>query len=287
MFLSLSPAMIGVQASLATSIRLAAEFGFDGVGFSINEAELFALEHGPHHTYALFSERGVRPGTWGLPFDFRGGPAHWQEGLEQINSYAQLARALDAPRTVTHIMPGSNEFTFDENFAFHVERLRPIAERLAKFDCRLGLEFIGPKTTRDSFRHEFIYTMEGALELASAIGTGNVGLLVDSFHLFTSGGSMDDVRRLSASDVVDVRVNDAIAGRSVEEQLNLERALPGETGVLDLTRFLHALRDIGYDGPVAAEPFSQRLKEMPANDAVCETAKSMHAMWERAGLSQA
>ena len=83
------------------------------------------------------------------------------------------------------------------------------------------------------------------------------------------------MRRLQRSDVVVVHVNDAPAGVAVDEQLDQVRALPGETGVLDLAGFLQALREIGYDGPVTAEPFSQRLRELPADQALTETAAAM------------
>ncbi len=64
------------------------------------------------------------------------------------------------------------------------------------------------------------------------------------------------------SDVVTVHINDAPKHLGPDEQLDNVRALPGETGLLDVTGFLQALQQIGYDGPVTAEPFSQRLSEM-------------------------
>ena len=47
------------------------------------------------------------------------------------------------------------------------------------------------------------------MDLAAAIGTGNVGLLLDAWHLYTGGGSIDDLDKITAKDVVVVHVNDA------------------------------------------------------------------------------
>ena len=58
----------------------------------------------------------------------------------------------------------------DENFDWHVARLRPIAEVLRDEGCRFGIEYIGPKTYRAAFRHEFIHTLDGVMELIAAIG---------------------------------------------------------------------------------------------------------------------
>ncbi len=286
MFLNLNPNMIGVGADLDTAARYAAAHGFAGIDFSISEAAQLADERGPAHVQAIFDGHGMRPGAWGLPGDFRGDPDAWQDTLDRLPQYAQLAQELGALRAATWILSGHDERDFDENFAFHVERLRPAAAILNNYGCRLGLEWVGPQTLRSRFQHEFIHTMDGMIELGQAIGTGNLGLLVDSFHLYTSHASMDDVCQLSAKDVVNVHVNDALTGRGPDEQIDNERALPGATGVLDLTTFLHALRDIGYDGPVTAEPFSQHLRDLSDAEAVQETAQAMQAMWAQAGLAE-
>ena len=58
-----------------------------------------------------------------------------------------------------------------------------------------------------------------------------------------------------------------------------------ETGVLDVAGFLQAVNALGYDGPVTIEPFSKKLREMSADDAVRETAAAMDKSWQAAGLA--
>jgi sugar phosphate isomerase/epimerase len=185
-------------------------------------------------------------------------------------------------------MPGSDDRPYGENLAWHAERLQPVAEALNAAGCRLGLEFIGPKTFRARWAHEFVYSLGGALELAAAIGVGNVGVLLDAWHLYTSGGTIDEVRHLTAEDVVAVHVNDAPAGVPRDELIDTVRTLPLETGVIDLVPFMLALRGIGYDGPVMPEPFSQRVEDLAAEDplaAARETAASLDALWRAAELN--
>ena len=98
------------------------------------------------------------------------------------------------------------------------------------------------------------------LALGREIGP-NVGLLLDCWHWYTSHGTLDDLKRLTAEQVVYVHVNDAPAGIPVDEQQDMVRALPGETGVIDIVGFLQTLRAIGYDGPVTPEPFKKELNE--------------------------
>jgi sugar phosphate isomerase/epimerase len=288
MYASVSPGTIGIRGlSLSDSIALARNSGFAGLDFNIREAADLAAAHGVDYVRDLFAKAGVRLGGWGLPVNWRDDRV-WEDDLRELPRLAALGRELGATRVSTWMLPFSDERAYEANFAWHVARFRPIAAVLADYDCHFGIEFIGPKTLRAGHAHEFIYTMDGLLELGRAIGTGNVGLLLDAYHLYTSGGEIADLDRITAADVVVVHVNDAIAGVSRDEQLDQVRALPAETGVLEIGPFLRKLDQLGYDGPVVPEPFSKRLNELAATDhlaAAREAAHSMQVAWERAGLT--
>lgn len=73
-----------------------------------------------------------------------------------------------------------------------------------------------------------------------------------------------------------VQLNDGIAGKGPDQQMDLARALPGETGVIDLAAFLSELDAITYDGPVVVEPFSERLRTMSPHDAAVATRQALH-----------
>jgi sugar phosphate isomerase/epimerase len=68
--------------------------------------------------------------------------------------------------------------------------------------------------------------------------------------------------------------------------MDLVRALPGETGVIDITSFLHALQRMGYDGPVVPEPFKKELADLPEDaDRLRTVGDSVRAVFARAGLT--
>jgi sugar phosphate isomerase/epimerase len=226
--------------------------------------------------------------VWSLPVVYRLDDEQYTKGLAELPRLAALGRELGATRVGSGVGPSSPDREYATNFEWHVQRLRPIAEVLREHDCRLSVEFIGPKTLRARNPHEFIYTLGGLIELWEAIGTGNVGVTLDVWHLYTSGGSLDDMDRLTNHDVVNVHVNDAPPGIPRDEQIDNRRTLPMETGVLELVGFMQKLKAMGYDGPVTVEPFSQRLNDVAAKDpsaAVAETARSLDTLWRAAGLS--
>ena len=278
MFANLSIHALGHGADLVQTIPLAAESGFEGIDLPLEEV---ATMDRPEEANEWVRAAGLRWGGFGLPTEFRSGQAVYDKGMEQLARWAPTARRADCNRCYLWISPGHNEMDFKTQFDFYVRRLGPIAALLADHGVRLGLEFIGPRTLRETYRHPFIHTIEGMLELCDAVsaGRGGVGLLLDSFHWWTSGATAADLLELLNNEkIVYVHVNDGRAGRSRDEQMDLERDLPCATGLIDATTFVSSLRRLEYDGPVTAEPFLPELDDLPADEAVKRTADSVRKM---------
>jgi sugar phosphate isomerase/epimerase len=288
MYSTIGPEALGIRGlSLPEAIALARDTGFAGLSFNIRLAAQAVADRGLDAVRAEFARAGVRPALWGLPVAWRD-EEQWEADLRDLPRLASVARDLGAPRTATYMPSGSDERPFQENFDWHVARLRPIAQVLRDAGCRFGIEYIGPKTFRAAFRHEFISTLDGLMELIAAIDVPNVGVMLDSWHLFASGGSLADLDRLTNEDIVVVHVNDAPAGIPWDEQIDTVRTLPMETGVIHLAGFMRALQRRGYDGPVMPEPFSQRVSDMAATDplaAAREAARSMEELWRTVGVT--
>lgn len=279
MYPALNPGMIGVNLPFEECARLAAEAGFKGIA-----VDMGAALADPSGVRRVLEGGKLAPAAWGLQVDFRKDDQTFQAGLASLPEMAKVARQIGAVRCSTYILPFSDTLRFEENFELHKRRLQACAEVLADHDCRLGLEFVGTPSIRADHAHDFLYDQDGMLGLCEAIGTGNVGLLFDSFHWYTSGGTKEDMHRLSDALVVDVHINDAVEGRDRDEQIDNERRLPGETGVIDLKAFLQGLKAIGYTGPVTTEPFSQRVREMEPQDAVRATAEATMRVWRDAAI---
>jgi sugar phosphate isomerase/epimerase len=262
MYKGLNPGAVGVKtANLEDAISKAKRHGFGGVEF--NPAEVDSM--GTDEAKALYEAHGILPCGWGLPVDWRTTEENWKDGLAELPRLAKAAAAIGGTRCSTWVLPMSDELPFDKNLAHHIERFKPIAEILGEHGCSLGLEFIGPKTLRDKGKHPFIYTMGDMLDMAQQIGP-NVGLLLDCWHWYTSGGCVEEIEALTADKVVYVHLNDAPKDVDRDAQVDNVRCLPGETGVIDIEGFLKALTLIGYSGPVVAEPFKKELADLSSDD---------------------
>ena len=275
MFASLNPGHVGIKhLTFQESLALAERHGFGGLDVQLAPLHDEVSRHGAQSVRGLFLQHGLRIGAWNLPFmPYRVSEDEWKVELAKLPPQVASAGAIGAGRAAMWIMPGSNDRAYDENFAFHVARFEPIARLLANHDVRLGLEFIGPETSLKKFKHPFIRSVQETITLARAIGP-NCGLLLDSWHWHSAGGTLDDVRLLTRELLVHIHVNDAPAGVPRTDLIDNRRKLPCTTGVIDIDGFMQALANAGYDGPVTAEPFDPEVSSLPVAEAASLTAKT-------------
>ena len=277
-FKNFAPGHIGVKANQQQALEYAVKYGFGGIAPGEGEfANKSAAEIS--EWVALLKQKGIRYGAAGLPVEFRRDEAQFKKDMAQLPKRAALLKQLGITRVATWITPGHNELTYLQNFKMLETRFREAAKVLKDNDIRLGLEFVGPRTSRERFRFPFACTQIDMMELCEAVGTGNVGLLLDSWHWYTSHGTVEELSRLSNKDIVHVHVNDAPAGIAVDKQMDTTRKLPVTTNVIDLKGFINTLVKIGYDGPVECEPFDQELRKMDQAGIVQTTAESLNRLW--------
>jgi sugar phosphate isomerase/epimerase len=281
MYKALNPGMIGVTAPTLDDAIEAAESAL----FHAVEIDPYEISNIPaEDVLQKLQSAKMRAAAWGLPGLWRGTEPENKKVLSELPALAEKCSAIDCKRVYTWIGPGSDSFTFEENWKWHVDTLTPIAQILAEHDCRLGLEYVGPKTSRAGRKYEFVHDMSGMLDLCDAIGP-NVGLMLDSWHWYTSHETLDQVRALTNQQAVHCHVNDAPVGIDADHQSDGKRELPGATGVIDIAGFLNALKSFGYDGPITPEPFNQGLRDMPSDEDRLEAiGYAMDKIWKLAGF---
>ena len=269
---------IGVKANQQQALKYALKYGFNSITPGLGEFQNKSTSE-IREWVQLMKDKGIRYGAGGLPVEFRRDENRFKTDMAKLPRQAGVLRQLGVKRMATWIMPGHRELTYLQKFKQLKNRFREVANVLKDNDIRLGLEFVGPRTTRARFRFPFICTHIGMMELVEAIGTGNVGLLLDSWHWYTAHGTVEELLKLSNKDIVHVHVNDAPSGIDVDKQMDNRRALPVTTGVIDMKGFVNALVKVGYDGPVECEPFDQELRKMENDAALQKTIASLNRMW--------
>ncbi len=274
MYKNLAGGHIGLKANQKEAIDLAVKFGFGGVNPSFGElAKMSSAQR--KETAAMLKEKGLRWGASGLSVNFRKDDDSFKKSLAQYPEQAKIMNEAGITRVATWIISGSNQLTYLQHFKMFQSRLRECAKVLKDQDIRLGLEFVGPRSTRKRFKFPFICTQMGMLELCEAIDTGNTGLLLDSWHWYTSHGTPEELAQLTNDQIVLVHVNDAPKDIPIDEQYDLKRQLPCTSGVIDMKTFINTLNKIGYDGPVECEPFDDALRKLDTEPKLKKTSAAI------------
>jgi sugar phosphate isomerase/epimerase len=272
--MSLDPGAIGVKADQRQLLNYATEYGFEAITpYSDFLADLSDTERS--ELLNEMHEKNIVWGVAGLPVQFREDEDRFRSDLKALPRLAEGLQQADVTRVSTWVMPNHAELNYLKNFEQHAERLREVAKVLADHNLRFGLEYVGPTTLRHAKKYAFVHTLEETMALIDEIGQKNMGVVLDSFHWYTAEEDVKDILTLTNDDVVAGDLNDAHAGRSAIEQIDGQRELPMATGLIDVKSFLDALVQIGFDGPVRAEPFNQALRDMPDDKAVATTAEAM------------
>lgn len=274
MTIDLTWGAVGVRANQLQAIDLAQQYGFESVaadaGFltSLSEENL-------HDLLADMKQKKLVWGAAGVPVDFRGTDESFERDIKQFPKTAAALERAGVTRMGTWLSPSHAQLTYIRNFRQHAKRLREIARILGDHGLRLGLEYVGPKTSWTRQRYPFIHTMAETKDLISEIGMNNVGFVLDSWHWYTAGDTVEDLLSLTNADIIAVDLNDAPSGIPVDQQIDSRRELPCATGVIDVAVFLNTLAKLRYDGPVRAEPFNKTLNELDNDDACAATAAAM------------
>ena len=276
MTLALIPGSIGVSVKTQRELNdLAQRHGFESVEPRTEELAAMSAES----LAATLADLKARQLSWaaaGLPVDFRKDDATFRAGLAQLPRAAAALQRAGASRLGTWLSPSHDQLTYRANFSQHAARLREVAGVLKDHGLRLGLEYVGTQLLLVGKRYPFVHTMAEARELIAEIGTGNVGLVLDTWHWWTAGDTAADLLALANADIVTVDLNDAPKDRAKELQRDGERELPLATGVIDCATFVSALHKIGYDGPVRCEPFNKALNALDNDPACAAVSAALH-----------
>jgi sugar phosphate isomerase/epimerase len=154
-----------------------------------------------------------------------------------------------------------------------IEAFAAVCDRAADDGLIVHLEFL-PWTG--------IPDLAAGWAIVQGAGRPNGGLLVDSWHLFRSGSTLEQLARIPGSAVLGVQIDDAPAepDGDLEDETMHRRRIPGDGG-LDLEGFVRVLREIGSPAPIGVEVFADDLAGLPVAEVAQRTADGTRAVIAR------
>jgi len=139
-----------------------------------------------------------------------------------------------------------------------IERLVPYAHELG---VNLGIEPMNPIYAAD---RGVISTLAQALDVAERFEPSDVGVVVDTFHLWWEPGIAEQVQR-AAERIVSYQVSDWIT--PLPPDTLLARGMMGD-GHIDFTSFTSSVVKAGYRGDIEVEIFNADLWAAPPAELV-------------------
>jgi len=284
-FASLMPDLIAIDSGPAEAVKIAARAGFGGLDLRLNRYATEIERLGVEALSDAIDAAGLRVGYCSLTAQKIGvSREEWEAGIADLPRRAKVAQIIGYTRATSVVVPFSDELDPEANADLHASRVREAADILADFGISFGLEYVSPKTRWRDGKYPFVRTLNDLMALLDRVDRPNTGVMLDCFHWACARETPDDLRRLRPEQIVAVHVNDLIADRPLTEQTVMERELPGATGGVDIDAFLRTLVEIGYTGPVTAEPTNPRWKLTPRQQAATETADAINTCLRRVGV---
>ena len=129
-----------------------------------------------------------------------------------------------------------------------------------------------------------VATLAQAREVIERAGQGNAGILVDSWHFFRGGSSLDELARLPSELIAAWQMNDAPASPASDDVFTdmTTRLMPGD-GAFDLSGLMQAIAATGTTAPGGIEVFAEGLNRLPIAELAPRYAAALDYCLELAG----
>lgn len=190
--------------------------------------------------------------------------------FEECLKMARWARELSCPCLVA--VPGfaGGSKTEREVLETTRRRLDSLARIAEEFGVRVGLEFLG-------FSDCTVRTLTSAIEIVESIRRDNVGLVLDTFHFFLSGGPLREISKIPEGRLFLLHVND-VENRPAGELKDCHRVLPGR-GVLPAAEIWRALQARELVGHASLELFRPEYWERPPSEFLPEALSALRSVF--------
>jgi len=248
---------------IAERVAAIADAGFVGFGLANDDLAVIRDTIGFQGLRNLADERGIHHieieliERWWIPRGEPGNTHHIQDLL------FEAVEALAPP----FIKIGSEQGPRVVDYRMMIEPLRALARRAADRGTRVAIE---------PMPFSAIATLPLGAEIVAATGHPAAGLVVDAWHVFRAGTSLDDLTATLAPEMIfGVELDDAAPqaiGTLFEDTVD-RRLLCGE-GSFDLPGLVEALRTLGFDGPWGVEILSIDYRALPPRQALKLAAES-------------
>ena len=201
-----------------------------------------------------------------------------QKAIDLSKQAIEVAQALDAE--YVKFWPGQDGFDYPFQVDYRrlwdhaVEGIRAVAESAPPMQFAIEYKLKEPRV------HMFFSTAARTLLAIEDMGVDNVGIVLDLGHSFFAKETPADVLQLVArrGKLVSVEVNDN--WREWDDDMAV-----GSVHLIETLEFLHALRQIDWQGPILLDQFPFREDPVEAARSSINTIRGLERLLDRIDLN--
>lgn len=233
-----------MKADFKTAVDAYSKAGFRQVELWLDSVNPFLEKNSAAVARRVMADLGLEPRSACCECEnlfFRGVPDRerkWEAFKHKLDVSAQLG----VNRFV--MCSGISGKVQPEDYIAAVPMLHEVGELGKQFGIVIGIEFIRWA--------KFLGCVETRANLLRQVGHPNLGVLVDTFHLYAGISKLGDIERLKPGEISWVHIDD-VPPKARELLEDTDRVYVGD-GVIPLEKILRVLAMV-YQGPVSFEVF--------------------------------
>lgn len=237
-----------MKADLATDLRAAQKAGFDYLEIWAAKLRAFLKDRSASDLRRMFDDAGIEPLSINSieHVSFRS-DADFARIKAECEELCAIAEQVGCPYIV--VVPGklpNPAPSRDEVVNESVRVLNGLAAIAEQHKIALAFEFLGQTDCS-------VQTLDLAVEIVHETARQDIGLVIDSFHFYAGGSTIEMIESLDPGRLFIFHINDA-EDLPRDQLQDSHRLLPGQ-GILPLREMITAFRRIGYDRVTSVEIF--------------------------------
>jgi len=229
---------------LEKAILAAEKAGFEGFDLWRENLEEYLKAKSIKDLVKLFASIKIKPVCLTGVGDFM---QKTSDGFEKIKRQILLLFEILKELSVDTVVINEPDMRWDyqDSLKIAVERIQQLSEVAIKYDVKLALEYLGFS--------DFINCMKRALAIYDEVESKNVGLLVDTYHMYKAGDQLSEFEKIPYGSIFFAHIANVL-DIPREKITDAQREYPSQ-GKLDLLPVLKLLESKGYNGYLSVELF--------------------------------
>jgi len=237
-----------LTADLETFVRAASAAEFDAVELRTEKVRESLKRREKAEVSELIRSLGLEVASLNALESFTLDERQFAKAMDEAKEMMRICDVVGSKRIVAISAPMLSGLREQDA----IQRTKVGLEKLARLGSEYGVnvcfEFLG-------FKSRSVRTLEESWSVLKELPSNQVNLVIDTFHFYVGGSSLDSLEDVPVERLSVVHIND-VERKARDELRDGNRVLPGE-GVMNPKTLIDRLRAKGYAGPLSVELFRE------------------------------